>query len=184
MSYLRFLSATLLSATCSFSLVTASGCGTSAVGVDDCRDIETARCRASKICGTVDDVDACERYVRDHCLHGLAGKAPGGTAVAACVNVIEAAARCATDDPDVALRDCDPQVTERASGLRKACDVVAHPERATECAFLADLPEEEDDGSGGAGGQPSEDESDESSTGSAAGASAGGKGSEGGAPAE
>lgn len=182
MSYLRSLSATLLSALCSFGLVTASGCGTSAVGIDDCRDIEKARCRASKPCGTIDDVAACERYVRDHCLHGLTGEAPGAAAVAACVDVIEAAGRCAESDPDIALDDCEFDVTASSSSLRKACDVVAHPERAAECSFLADLPDDDDDGGGGAGGQPSDDGSGASGSGGAAGA--GGEGSSGGAAVE
>ncbi len=198
MSYLRSLSAALLSAFGSFSLVTASGCGTAAVGIDDCRDIEKARCRASKACGTVDDVPACERYVRDHCLHGLAGKPPGATAVAACTSVIEAAGRCAEDDPEIALADCEPGVTASGRGLRTACDVVARPERTRECAFLAELPDDDDDGSGGAGGQPSDDDDDGSGgtggqpsddgSGASAGSSAGGsrsaEDSEGGAPAE
>jgi hypothetical protein len=125
-------------------------------------------------------VPACERYVRDHCLHGLAGKAPGATAVAECVSVIEAAGRCAATDPDAALADCYQEVTASRSGLRRACDVVAHPERAAECAFLADLPE--DEGGGGAGGQPAAD-GDGSAVAGASGAE-GGTGGQGGAPAE
>jgi hypothetical protein len=181
MSYFRSLSATLLSAASTFCLVTASGCGTPAVGVDDCRDIEQARCRAGKPCGIVDDVAACERYYRDHCLHGLAGKPPGATAVGACVQVIEAAGRCAEGDPEIRLADCDPEVTDPRAGLGNACDVVAHPERATECSFLADLPD--DDGSGGSAGQPGDDGSGASS-GAGSGAGVGGEGAQGGAPAE
>jgi hypothetical protein len=184
MSYFRSLSATLLSAASSFCLVTASGCGTAAVGVDDCRDIERARCHAGKPCGIVEDIPACERYYRDHCLHGLAGKAPGATAVGACVQVIEAAGRCAESDPEIRLADCDPEVTAPHTGLSRACDVVAHPERSDECAFLADLPE--DEGSGGApgsAGQPA-DEGSGASSGAGGRAGAGGEPSQGGAPAE
>ncbi|HVY28562.1 MAG TPA: hypothetical protein VHB79_18530 [Polyangiaceae bacterium] len=163
MSYLRALSATLLSAATTFTLVTASGCGTSAIGVDDCRDIQQARCRAGKACGIVDDVAACERYYRDHCLHGLATTPPAGTSVAGCVEVIEAAGRCAEGDPEIDLNDCDPAVTDRKQSLTLACDVVRHPERANECAFLTDLPDTggsagqsaggaADDGSGATGG--------------------------------
>jgi hypothetical protein len=180
MSYFRSLSATLLSAASSFCLVTASGCGTTAVGVDDCRDIEQARCRAGKSCGIVDDVAACERYYRDHCLHGLAGKPPGASAVGACVQTIEAAGRCASEDPEIGLSDCDPAVTAPRGGLGKACDVVRHPERADECSFLADLPD--DEGSGGApgsAGQPSDDDA-----GSGAGAGGSGEVPQGGASPE
>src|SRR5882724_3002222 len=103
MRYLRSFTATLLSAAITFSLVTASGCGTNAVGVDDCRSIEQARCHAGAPCGIIEDVDACDRYYRDHCLHGLATKPPAGASVSACVQVIEAAGRCAQADPNLKL---------------------------------------------------------------------------------
>jgi len=152
MSYSRALSATLLAAAVSFSLVTASGCGTAAIGIDDCRDIEQARCRASASCGIITDVDACERYYRDHCLHGLPVKPPAGDSVPSCVDVITAAGNCAKDDPEIELRDCDPYVAAPKTGFTRACDVVSHPERTPECAFLSELPDEEEPGSGGAGG--------------------------------
>jgi hypothetical protein len=151
MSYFRSLSATLLSAVTTFSIVTASGCGTKAVGVDDCRDIERARCRAGAACGVVDDVPACERYYRDHCLHGLATKPPSNAVVDACVQVIERAGRCASADPKSSLTECEEAVSEEYWTVTTACDVVAHPELTTECAFLTDTPPV--DGSGGQGGQ-------------------------------
>jgi hypothetical protein len=163
MSYFRSLSATLLAAVASFSLVTASSCGTSAVGVDDCRDIEQARCRASAWClnddgaPLIDDVPACERYYRDHCLHGLAVKPPASASVSACVQVIEAAGDCAKSDPSSTLADCP--VTDRRAGLTRACDVVTHPERATECSFLTDTPEESGAAGQSAGGQTGSDTS-------------------------
>ena len=153
MSLFRSLSAMLLSAITSFSLVTASGCGTAAVGVDDCRDIEQARCRAGKACGLVDDVEACERYYRGHCLHGLATAPPAGASVASCIEKIEAAGECAKNDPETPLSECETAVPEQQSRLNTACDVVLHPERAAECAFLTDTPPEE-----GAGGTGSTDE--------------------------
>ena len=173
MSYFRSLSATLLAAVATFSLVTASSCGTSAVGVDTCRDIEQARCRASASCldangnPLIRDVPACERYYRDHCLHGLAVKPPAGASVSACIQVIEAAGECAAADPASTLADCP--VTDRRAGLSRACDVITHPERTTECAFLLETPIV-DDGAAGAGGQASTD----TSSGASAGQSAGG----------
>lgn len=161
MSYFRSLSATLLSAAATFSLVTASSCGTSAVGVDECRDIEQARCQASAFCldsrgnPLIEDVGACERYYRDHCLHGLAAKPPAGASVGACLDVIEAAGRCAKSDPDAAL-DCTETASKPRGNFSLACDLVAHPERAVECAFLLETP---DEGSAGqsAGGQAGTD---------------------------
>jgi hypothetical protein len=189
MSYFRSLSATLLSAAAMFSLVTSS-CGTNAVGVDDCRDIEQARCRASASCldangvPLIDDVDACERYYRDHCLHGLAMKPGVNASVATCVQVIEAAGRCAERDPASTLTDCNETeaVTEPHPGLKLACDVVTHPERAAECSFLTDVPVTEGSAGQSAGGQSGED------TGAAANAgqtsASGGETAQGGAPAE
>jgi hypothetical protein len=158
MSFLRTLSASLLAGMSTFSLVTASGCGTKAVGVDDCRDIEQARCQAGKPCGLVDDVEACERYYRDHCLHGLATEPPAGASVEACVQVIRGAGDCAKADPEAALADCES--TAPTSGLATACDVVRHPELAVECSFLTDLPPIE--GGGGQGGAGTDEPADDS----------------------
>jgi len=184
MSYFRTLSATLLSAAATFSLVTASSCGTSAVGVDSCRDIEQARCRASASCldsagsPLITDVPACERYYRDHCLHGLAVKPPAGASVSACVQLIQAAGDCAASDPEATLADCP--ITDAHAGFTRACDVVAHPERANECAFLLETPAE-DDGTAGQGGQNGGDASSGASGGQGGSA---GTTAEGGASVE
>jgi hypothetical protein len=77
----------------------ASGCGTGAIDVDGCRQIEEARCRQLPACGIMPEmpwftsgttVDACVRYYDDACLHGLAVADPGPTAVSQCVAAIEA----------------------------------------------------------------------------------------------
>lgn len=157
MSSLRSVWASLLSATLAFTLVNGAGCSTGAVGIGACREIETARCRASVPCGVVKekDVEACERFYRDQCLHGLSTAEPPSSEVSECVTVIEAAAQCATDagSAKVELEDCDPFVTTpRVVRLVTACDVVAHPERADECAFLRPVPEPPD----AVGGAPNE----------------------------
>jgi len=162
MSYFRSLSATLLAAAATFSLVTASSCGTNAVGVDDCRDIEQARCRAQASCLDADgvplitDVPACERYYRDHCLHGFAVKPPASASVSDCVQLIETAGRCAQEDSESPLA-CTETRTRRYTGFATACDLVTHPELAAECAFLSDVPAVE--GGAGQGGQSSDDTS-------------------------
>jgi hypothetical protein len=162
MSIFRTLSATLVSAAASFSLVTAS-CGTNAVGVDDCRDIEQARCDASTHClnedgkPVVTDDAACRRYYRDHCLHGLPANPPSGASVSVCVQVIKSAGACAKDDPDSEL-GCTETATKPQQGLRTACDLVARPELADECSFLLETPDTggDDQGGAGAGGQSSD----------------------------
>ena len=135
--------------------VTGSGCGTAAVGIDACRDIETARCEAAQYCGRIDDVEACQRYYRDHCLHGLAEgvEAPTPDQVEACVKTIERAGQCAKEDRAARLVDCDPQVSEDPRGADLACTIVLLPEFATECSFLGPLGELPDrPGDGGQGG--------------------------------
>jgi hypothetical protein len=159
---LRSLSASLLSAAVTFSLVTASGCGTKAVGIDDCRAIEEARCRAAKPCGLVDDAAACERFYRDHCLHGLMSDPTDGVSVDGCVQAIEAAGRCATQNPESLLSECgDEPVPEPQPGVASACDVVANPQLTRECAFLTNTPPDTSTGgqpATGMGGAPDEPE--------------------------
>jgi len=140
--------------------LTAGGCGTKAVGVEACRDIEAARCEAAQYCGRIDDVAACERFYRNHCLHGLAKgvETPPNDVVDACVATIEKAGECAKVDRFASLEDCEPPVTEDARGATRACQIVLYPEFATECSFLGklgDLPPFGGQGgtSSGAGGQ-------------------------------
>jgi hypothetical protein len=94
-------------------------CGTDAVGVETCRQIEEARCRRAPSCPntTIDltvpkhsdnDVDACIRYYRDACLHGLQTTAdPGADKTKACIDAIN--------------RDCA---------------IVEHPENDPACQWL------------------------------------------------
>jgi hypothetical protein len=120
----------------SFLVFHAAGCGTDAVGVDECRDIEEARCEAAQFCDIVDDVDACKRFYRDQCLHGLAnGEQPGAPDVKKCVASIKNAGQCAKNGVET-LADCVPKPSEKTA-LTKVCDVVLTPELVTECDFLA-----------------------------------------------
>lgn len=137
------------------ALLLPSGCGTDAVGVEDCRKIESARCEAASHCGSslsVTNAQACQRFYRTQCLHGLtSGKEPGAGEVQACVQVIQAAGRCAEGlDPAAPLSDCGEMSLARQSNpvLVGACDVVKTPELTDECAFLAETPPAADAGSG------------------------------------
>jgi hypothetical protein len=137
MSVLSVTCCSLLSAICAFTLVSAAGCGTDAKGVDDCRDIEEARCTAAKSCGLVDDVDACQRFYRDQCLHGLAVSPPSSTVIKACIATIRNAGTCAMGDVATNLSDCTPAPSSGAPRAKTACDLVINPEWAEECSFLA-----------------------------------------------
>ncbi len=135
MSVWSVISCTLLSGVCAFTLASAAGCGTDAKGIDECREIEQARCSAALSCGTVSDVPECKRFYRDQCLHGLAVASPGTAALKACVATIQAAGSCAMADASTALDHCE-NVSVSAPRAKKACDIVANPEYAEECSFL------------------------------------------------
>jgi hypothetical protein len=153
MSVLSVSCCSLLSAICAFTLVSAAGCGTDAKGVDDCRDIEEARCAAAKSCNLLGDVDVdgCKRFYRDQCLHGLAVSSPGSNQVKSCVAAIQNAGSCVSQSggSDAPLDQCDPPISiSSSSSATKACEIVKEPELATECAFLVPSA-----GSGGSGGE-------------------------------
>jgi len=138
MSVLSVTCCSLLSAVCAFTLVSATGCNTDAQGIDDCREIEQTRCVAAKNCGLVSDVDACQRYYRDQCLHGLPVTPPGSVKLKACVETIRAAGVCAAQSGiDTPLSDCEHSVTRGVTDeLVSACDLVREPEKSVECSFL------------------------------------------------
>jgi hypothetical protein len=170
MSVLSVSCCALLSAVCAFTLVSATGCSTDAQGIDDCRAIEQARCSAAKQCGLVSDVDACQRFYRDQCLHGLPVSPPGSVKVQACVATIRNAGLCVeqSGDTETLLRDCEPPVTEGARAVFTVCGLIKEPEKASECSFLTPGAD------GGVGGA-----SNEGDSGSAAGE--GGQGGSSGA---
>lgn len=115
----------------------AGGCGTDAAGVAECREIERARCAAAASCG-FSDVEQCQRYYRDHCLHGVAIEDVSAVQVDACVAEIERAGRCAAEQ--ATPQTCsEPLSTQVATA--QVCDLVLQPEQLTACAFLAGAPE-------------------------------------------
>ncbi len=93
------------------------GCGTDAVGIEACREIETARCRRAPGCAidlsrplpSGDPVEACIRHYRDACLHGIqSGRDPTIPEKQACVDAIS----------------------------QGTCEVVRRPELSPACAFI------------------------------------------------
>lgn len=149
----RTLALGLISALAGFGITTSPGCGPDAKGVDDCRDIEHARCAAAAPCGIVTDVPACQRFYRDHCLHGMVTAPPSRDHVEQCIRTIEAAGACATaEGAEARLSACDNGELLEASGASLACDIVNRPELADNCAFLTTSPPPVDS-NGGAGGE-------------------------------
>jgi hypothetical protein len=129
-------------------------CATGAIGIRECREVETLRCQAEAECGVINDVAACERYVRDHCLHGIAGPSvPTRPEQDGCLGLVESAQKCASDDPQMLASECgefDKGALSTHGGARPArsvCDVISRPWDFRPCAFL-NL-----SGQGGAGGE-------------------------------
>jgi hypothetical protein len=116
-----------------------NGCGTDAVGVSECRDLEQARCTAASSCG-FPAVSECRRFYRDHCLHGISLETVNDIDVQACVADIERAGSCAADrGQNTIAGDCATPVATTSS-RSTVCDVVLRPEIATACAFLGSTP--------------------------------------------
>src|SRR5690606_35529238 len=101
------------------------GCGTKAEGVEGCRKLELARCQSAKTCELIDDVDACERFVTDNCLHGFkADQTPGEVELQACVRTLEAAASCAKKSGlDSAPDACSNEDVAKANA-KTVCELV------------------------------------------------------------
>jgi hypothetical protein len=137
MSVLSLTCCSLLSAVCAFTLMSATGCETDAQGVDDCRQIEQARCAAAKNCGLISDLPACQRFYRDQCLHGLPVTPPGSVKLSECVATIKAAGACAeTLGVDTLLSDCGDSSKLDAPGVDTACNLIKEPEKSATCSFL------------------------------------------------
>ena len=114
-------------------------CGTSAVGVEDCQDIEQARCDAAAACHTLTDAAECKRFYRDQCLHGLPTAAPPRVDVDGCITAIKNLTVCVkVGGTHATLDSCHPYVPAQNATL--ACEVVKAPERAYACSFLAGEP--------------------------------------------
>lgn len=112
------------------TLFTLFGCSTDAVGVNECRDVEYARCEASVACGVIsaDEVDDCKRFYRDHCLHGMKGdEVPTADEHKDCIELIEEAGETAA----ASLGMGGAGEPDEAS-----CKVIAAPWKSDECAYL------------------------------------------------
>ncbi|OQX67821.1 MAG: hypothetical protein B6A08_13235 [Sorangiineae bacterium NIC37A_2] len=129
-------------------LASTGACNTGAVAVGECREIERARCDALAHCGIVEDVTACKRFVRDSCLHGVAGpKAPTASEQKACVTMITEAGRCAEEDPKMLPRDCegldeaDISPIEGAKSARNVCELAQKPWNYVTCDYVNEVEE-------------------------------------------
>jgi hypothetical protein len=120
-----------------------SACGTNALGVEDCRSIERARCQAARPCSfgidSNSDEEVCLRFARDNCLHGMLVQAPTAGSVTRCVNAIDGAGACAAKKTPVS--DCAAVGAVTATSVT-VCGLIENPEQIPDCEFLTDQPPE------------------------------------------
>lgn len=149
-----------------------SACNTSAVGIDECRRIEYARCEAAVRCPSefdVTSVSACKRFYRDQCLHGLAvSSTPSKPDVDDCIDVIGRLADCSKKSGENSpIVQCG-KLTSTDPDVVTVCELMRKPQVTPQCAFLVPLSTDE---TGGAGGESSGGSAGATATAGAAGAS-------------
>jgi hypothetical protein len=153
-------------------------CGTDAVAVDACRQIETARCNAAPACSPGFDVDGCTLFYRDACLVGI-GNADAGDVVAAQIQGCITALQACTPDA-AAEAGCPGQALHAGATCGNgdggviadptACDILMHcPEVLEACHFVAALPVTTSDAGDGGDASDASDASDAADTGDATG---------------
>jgi hypothetical protein len=124
-----------------------ASCGTDAVGVDACRQIEDARCTLAAQCSPGFDSDRCQRFYRDACLAGIqnpdagAGFDPNMLAQP-CVDAINALGPCLADGgAGCTPPQLVPDPTCPGGNPMNACDILMKcPEVLTYCSFIAAPP--------------------------------------------
>jgi uncharacterized membrane protein YgcG len=130
-------------------------CNTKAIGIDECRDIEYARCEVGVNCKTVfdiDDVKACKRFYRDQCLHGMdVTEVPGKPEVNQCIDRIRILGGCAQKTGEDTLVSKCADSTTNDDSVRTVCELLKKPQNAPECSFLVNDTSNAG-GSGGGGG--------------------------------
>jgi hypothetical protein len=139
--------AVALGVAASFAAATLMSCGSDAIGIEACRDIETARCNAAAFCGmTAQEVSDCKIFYHDQCLHGIEnsivndGGDPPQTETNGCVTeigllqaCIQAGGKTMADCTKVTLTvGIDPAVSKK-----DPCEVLMHePEDLSACSFI------------------------------------------------
>jgi hypothetical protein len=83
-----------------------------------------------------ESVEQCQRFYRDHCLHGIkSGKEPGDIALDRCIDAIQLAGQCAKEGKTTLGADC---AWTTPTLLTTPCEVVQFPQDIKECEFLRD----------------------------------------------
>jgi hypothetical protein len=129
--------------------VVVGSCGTDAVAIQQCRDIENARCNAAPMCSPGFDSARCQRFYRDECLLGIENTDGGSAMSQPCVDAINLAAQCAPGG-DASPSDCVNLIPDAAcpevADAATACNVILHcPEVLAACSFVAPTPSDAGD---------------------------------------
>ncbi|WP_437683054.1 hypothetical protein [Sorangium sp. So ce131] len=144
----------------------AQSCGTDAVGVDACRQIEQARCEAAAACDLDEaQVKSCSEFYWDQCLHGIehavdfdegvkhAASDPTNEQVEACVAAVRATRDCASAGV-ASMAECSaaPLAAGEDLGITP-CYVIRKRAHALDaCTFVVQPPEPGSSQGGGEGG--------------------------------
>lgn len=125
-----------------------AACGNEAVGIEECRAIEGARCEVAPNCEDTDQafgistevqVRNCQTYYHDHCLLGIENdtETPAEGSGDDCATAIRAISTCKTNgitDLSECLNGDEPVAMEEAG--HTPCEAIATPELITACAFI------------------------------------------------
>jgi hypothetical protein len=137
----------------------APGCGTDAVGIEACRQVERARCDVAPRCSgyegspaieTDEQVRNCRDFYRDHCLLGLENTedVPGQGEIDACVEAIQKTAACRSPQKST-MAECGVALRDGEDTSAEPCGILQEPHRLNACRWLdAKKPA----GEGGGGG--------------------------------
>ncbi len=139
----------------------APGCGTDAVGIDACRQIESARCDVAPRCvgfadappiETEQQVQNCREFYRDHCLLGLENidAEAGQGEIDSCVKAIRDTADC-KDPKKSTMAACGVELRDGLDNGVAPCEVLQKPHWLQSCRWL-DKNKKIGSGSGGDGG--------------------------------
>jgi hypothetical protein len=141
-----------LGITTCFGAALVSSCGSDAVGVDACRQIEAARCEAAQVCpmNTINLIE-CKNFYHDQCLHGIENSdvSDGGDGtddpaidqVTACVGAIQMLQGCIKAG-EKTMAACNKALVLNTAydptiAAKTPCDVLeGEPEALEACSFV------------------------------------------------
>jgi hypothetical protein len=123
------------------AVLTAIASCTDAVGIEQCRMIETARCESAVHCGfSEDEALRCVEFYHDQCLHGIenASERPDDTQAELCVDAIQAVAACAQKGT-ATMQDCPqaPLVSGASLTLTPCAVILKQAHLLAACAFVS-----------------------------------------------